>query len=81
MKDLSPDLLKVPDIARLLGISKCKAHRMVNTGEIPAVRVGVGSVRVRREDYNAYLENLEPVVKPATVNGFKEWQEKKRRAK
>lgn len=48
-------LLKVEDVARLLGVSKPHAYNLVARGEIPSVRIG-RSLRVRRDQLLAWLD-------------------------
>lgn len=49
-------LLKVDDVAERLNISKTSAYRLMRY-EIPCVRLGVGIVRVREIDLEAYVES------------------------
>lgn len=35
-----PDVLTVPDVARLLRIGKNKAYELVKTGQLPAMKLG-----------------------------------------
>lgn len=46
-------LLKVKDVAAILGISKASAYRLMRT-QIPAVRFG-RTVRVRQEDLERFI--------------------------
>ncbi len=48
-------LLKVTDVAKALNISLAMAYRVVQRGEIPAIRIGT-SVRVKPSDLQAYIE-------------------------
>jgi len=48
------DLLTVAEAASILRISRATAYRLVESGELPAVKVG-GSIRVGRE---ALLDTL-----------------------
>jgi excisionase family DNA binding protein len=48
--------LKAADAAKILNISKSMTYQMMQRGEIPTVRLG-GSVRVRFEDLEQYIEN------------------------
>jgi excisionase family DNA binding protein len=50
-----PRLLKPVEVASLLGISKSFAYRLLQTGEIPTVRLGK-ACRVRPQDLEAYIE-------------------------
>jgi len=48
-------LLKAADVANVLGISKTAAYRLMGH-ELPAVRFGGNTVRVRLADLNAFIE-------------------------
>lgn len=50
-------LIKKPEAADLLGISVRTLEKMIARGSLPAYRVGPKSVRLRREDIDAYLES------------------------
>ncbi len=52
-------LLTIAELARLLGIGRTTVYRLVNTGELRAVRVGE-RLRFRPEDVNTYLERGSP---------------------
>lgn len=47
-------LLKAEDIARILNISRTAAYRLMR-GELPAVKFGGATVRVRPADLEAYI--------------------------
>ena len=49
-----PELLKLPEVARVLRISRTTAYTLAANGQIPCVRFG-GSVRVLRSDLDALL--------------------------
>ena len=49
-------LLKMPEVARILAISPATAYRMVQAGELPAVRYKSGSVRIWSHDLLLFLE-------------------------
>ncbi len=55
-----PLMYTVKEIAALLGIGKTKAHELVNTppehGGIPAMRIGPKTIRVRRVDFERWLD-------------------------
>ena len=44
----------VAEVARQLRVSNMTVYRLINAGELPAVRVGK-SYRLREEDVDAYL--------------------------
>jgi len=48
------ELLKPDEVASILKISKAKAYSLLNSGEIPTVRIGV-LLRVRRADLEWYI--------------------------
>ena len=52
-------LLTIAELAQLLGIGRTTVYRLVNTGELRAVRVGE-RLRFRPEDVNAYLQRGSP---------------------
>lgn len=53
-------LLKAKDVAIILNISLAFAYRLLETGQMPAVRIGT-ALRVRSQDLDAYIEaNLVP---------------------
>ena len=47
--------LAVVDVQKILGIGSTKAYEMVQSGELPAIRVG-RSLRVSRRDLAAWTE-------------------------
>jgi excisionase family DNA binding protein len=47
-------LLRLPDVAAELAVSLSTVKRLVRSGELPVVRVGV-SVRVRRDDLRRFV--------------------------
>jgi len=47
-------LLKVPDVAETLSLSKSKVNEMLRTGEIPSIKIDK-SRRVRQEDLDAFI--------------------------
>ena len=49
-------LLKAEEVAKYLRISKSGAYRLMQTGEIPVVRIGK-AVRVREEDIDSFVLN------------------------
>ena len=48
------DLLRGKEVAQRLGISKSYAHRLMNIGAIPTVRMG-RAVRCRPEDVEKFI--------------------------
>jgi excisionase family DNA binding protein len=49
------------DIGQLLGINLKIIQRLIDSGEIPSVRIAGGTPRVRRGDLEGWLDKLEPV--------------------
>jgi excisionase family DNA binding protein len=53
-------LLKIPEVASILSISRAMAYNLVQTGEIRSVHIR-SSRRVRIKDLQEYIEfNLQP---------------------
>lgn len=48
------ELLRVADVAPVVGVSKSRIYQMVSAGQIPAVRVA-GSIRIPRTALMAWL--------------------------
>lgn len=53
-------LLKVPEAAAQLGVSRAKLYELIRNGALPSVRVD-GCRRIRRDDLLEYVANLHPV--------------------
>lgn len=49
------DFLTVAEVARALRVSNMTVYRLVNAGQLPAVRVG-RSYRIREDDVRRYLQ-------------------------
>ena len=59
-KNIPFQLLKVQEVAKILNISRAMAYRLIQTGEIRAVKIG-SALRVRCEDLINYIEeNISP---------------------
>ncbi len=58
-------LLKVPDAATQLGISRAKLYELIADGTIPAVKIG-GCRRIRTTDLRDYVARLS-VGEPTTT--------------
>lgn len=52
-------LLKIPDAAARLGVSRAKLYELIASGALPAVKID-GCRRVRTDDLRAYVEGLAP---------------------
>jgi excisionase family DNA binding protein len=49
-------LLKIPEVAENLGISRAKVYELMAAGDLPSVKIG-GCRRVRAVDLVAYVES------------------------
>jgi excisionase family DNA binding protein len=52
---MAPLLVSIPQAGKLLGISRANAWRIVNRGDLPAVRIGERRL-VARADIAAFIE-------------------------
>lgn len=52
--DNCPALLTVPELATVLRIGRNTAYRLIDTGTIPAIKIG-RQIRVYREDVIRYV--------------------------
>ena len=50
------DLLGINDITKLLGIGRNTAYKLINSGELPSIRLG-RKLRVRLSDINEYIND------------------------
>lgn len=52
-------LLKVPQVAELLACSIATVYALIERGQLPAVKIGVGNggVRVRPDDLESFVES------------------------
>ncbi len=55
MEMKADEVLKVPEVAEILRISRSRAYDLVARGEIPSFRVGEKSVRVHRRMLDEYM--------------------------
>ncbi|MPZ13955.1 MAG: helix-turn-helix domain-containing protein [Chloroflexi bacterium] len=53
-------LLRIPDVAPILGISRSSAYALIDRGELPHVRIGARRY-VRKADVEAFVAQLEPI--------------------
>jgi excisionase family DNA binding protein len=53
-------LIKVADVAKILNISRALAYRLLQNGDIPAIRIN-HAVRVRPSDLDEYIEKCRNV--------------------
>jgi excisionase family DNA binding protein len=54
----SPLLLRVPEVARTLGIARSLAYEMARDGRLPAIHIG-RAVRVPRRRLEAWIDERE----------------------
>lgn len=52
---MPPRFLQIADVAETLNISSRQAYNLVNTGELPAIKVG-GSWRVETTELESYIQ-------------------------
>jgi len=52
---MNEKLMKASEVCNWLNISRYKLHKLVQSGELPAFKLGK-TYRFRREDVEAYLE-------------------------
>jgi excisionase family DNA binding protein len=57
-------LLSVHEVCQRLGMGKSWVYRRLGSGEIPSVKLG-RSIKIKREDLEAYLEQHRHAVRPA----------------
>ena len=48
-------LLSVSEVAKLLKVNRNFVYKIINTGELEAVKIG--SIKVKKEALNRYIEN------------------------
>ena len=48
-------LLTVTEVAKMLKVNKNFVYKIINNGELEAVKIG--SIKVRKEALNRYIEN------------------------
>jgi excisionase family DNA binding protein len=59
MSEDMPLLLRVGEVAKLLNVSRSKAYELIAQNVLPGVvRLGGGSIRVRRFDLETWVANL-----------------------
>jgi excisionase family DNA binding protein len=54
--------LTVPEVAQELHIPRTRAYELITRGELPAVRIGVRSIRVNRAELEQFLLEKRRVV-------------------
>jgi excisionase family DNA binding protein len=60
-------LLKVPDVAEVLACSNATVYALVESGQLPAVKIGAGGggVRVKPEDLERFIDSRKTVAPSA----------------
>jgi excisionase family DNA binding protein len=58
--------LKVPEVAKELGVPRSRAYELIQHGELPAVRIGERSIRVNRRELERFLLETRQVVASQT---------------
>jgi excisionase family DNA binding protein len=51
-----PRLYRVDEVTTILAISKTHAYRICKSGELPTIRFGKNTIRVRQEDLENFLK-------------------------
>ncbi|MGH2561855.1 MAG: helix-turn-helix domain-containing protein [Thermomicrobiales bacterium] len=57
------EFLTVAEAAAILKVDRSTVRRWIDRGDLPAVRVGQRSLRVRRNDLDRVIEPARPVTK------------------
>ena len=65
-KPETEELLKVPEVARVLRVSNKKVYQLVESGALRAIRIDQKSIRVRRRALDAFLAEHE-TAKPSSA--------------
>ena len=55
VQDFLPEILRVPDVQRYLGLSRPTAYLLVNRPGFPTVRIG-SAIRIPRDMFLAWLD-------------------------
>ena len=55
--DHDPEFMNAAEIAKVLHIATSSAYALMSRHEIPTVRIGKRSIRVRREDLEKYIND------------------------
>ena len=63
-------LLKIPQVAERLNCSQATAYALVESGQLPAVKIGAGGggVRVTEEDLASFIQSRRTQPTPAPVD-------------
>ena len=57
MTTMEPLLMRVPEAAQYLSLSRAKVYELIKSGVLPSVRID-GARRLRPADLRAYVESL-----------------------
>lgn len=59
MSDNESDMLRVGDVAEILGVSRPCVYALIRESKLACHRIGVGrgALRIRRADVNEYLQS------------------------
>ncbi len=60
MTTMEPLLMRVPEAAQYLSLSRAKVYELIKSGVLPSVRID-GARRLRPADLRAYVESLREV--------------------
>ena len=55
MESKTREWLTVPEVAEELRIPRSRAYELIQSGELPAVRIGERSIRVNRRELERFL--------------------------
>lgn len=55
---VQPDLLSIKQASQIVGLSEKTVRRFIESGELPAHRVGPKAVRIYRSDLDAFIQPL-----------------------
>jgi excisionase family DNA binding protein len=55
METTEQSWLTVPEVAEELRIPRSRAYELIQSGELPAVRIGQRSIRVNRQELERFL--------------------------
>jgi len=62
METKAHEWLTVPEVAEELRIPRSRAYELIQSGELPAVRIGERSIRVNRQQLESFLLETRQVV-------------------
>jgi excisionase family DNA binding protein len=62
METKTHEWLTVPEVAEELRIPRSRAYELIQSGDLPAVRIGERSIRVNRQELERFLLESRRVV-------------------